>query len=163
MITRYELKTDSPENKARLEAALKSSGATILSSNVVSMTRPRFTRLDTTSTYAEGIEQLQEAADLTANLDPLHLFQRQDGSPIYRPLTVAENIAALVESFNTDSSRSMEERLALIEHFTDSCTGITYKAGSPRIKIQQISGRLININPGFKAHFLPIIYDARNG
>ena len=126
-------------------------------------TRHRVTRLDTANTYAEGIEQLQEVAALTDNLDPLHLFQRQDGSQIYRPLTFAENITVLVESFNTDSSRPMEERLALIEHFTTSSTGITYESNSPRVKIQPISDRLINIAPDFNAPFLPIVYDEAKG
>ena len=149
------------EDKAKLEALLTSSGAKILSSTVLSKTRPRFTRLDTTSTYAEGIEQLQKEAALTENLDPLHLFQRQGSSPFYRPPSFKENLLARIEDYNTlknpnGSTRTKEERLRLFNQGIDSCTSITSEAGSLRIKIDPISLELITIAEGFKKAFLPV-------
>jgi len=165
MIVNYKLRV---EDKDKLEAFLKGSGATILATEVLSIKRPRFTQLDITSTYAEGIEQLKIAADKTDNLDPLHNFTKQDGHQIYRSLTFMENLLARVEDYNTlqnpdGSTRTKEERLRLFNRFLNSCTGITYKKESTRFKINPLEQRLIEIPEGFKEPFLQANYEAAAG
>ena len=162
MIRRYDLKI--PVSAIdKLEAFLKGLGAQILSTEVLSKIRPRFTQLDLTSTYAEGIKQLQIGADMTRNLDPLHKTTKQDGSQIYRPLTFHETIASMVEDYNTlqnpdGTDRTKEERLRLLNHCQDSCTSVTSKARSTRFKINQLEQRLIEIPEVFNESFLEANY-----
>jgi len=165
MVVIYMIKVN---NREKFEIYLKESGATILSTEVLSIKRPRFTQLDTTPTYAEGIQQLQTEAGITDNLDYLHNFTKQDGSQIYRPLTFMENLRARVEDYNTlqnpdGTTRTKEERLRLFNRFLSSCTGITYKKESARFKINPLEQRLIEIPEGFKEPFLRANYEAAAG
>ena len=168
MIVTFKIRTKDEDSEARIKAFLKGSDAEILSTEVLSITRPRFTQLDITPTYAEGIKQLQIGADMTRNLDPLHNFTKQDGSPIYRPLTFMENLQARVECYNTlknpdDTTRTKEERLRLFNHRQNSCTGITYKKESTKFKINPLEQGLIEIPKGFNEPFLQVDYEAAAG
>ncbi len=121
--------------------------------------------MERTSTYALGVEALRQS--YARDECPAHpMYTKGDGNTIVRPLRFQENIRARVEDYETThnldgSVRSMEERLKLLtERWLDSCTGITYKAGTSKFKIIPVSSSLIEIDSSFNSAFMPVNYDS---
>lgn len=78
-----------------------------------------------------------------------------------RPLTVEENIDAMVNDFETledsdGNKRSVEDRLKLFRYPLDSCSGIAFKRDSTKFKIVQRPRELVFIDVNFKDAFFEL-------
>lgn len=100
--------------------------------------------------YAKGLHALQEACKKEPNsFHPTYV--REDGSRIFRPLDLRENLAARLQ----DES--------LFHEWLWTCTGIAYKGGTTRVKIIPKCKELMEICQGFNRPYLKIDYDKVQG
>ncbi len=126
-----------------------------------------YTLMPETETYAWAVEALRESyKNGECTLQPL--YTKPDGSCIARPLTIRENLQALVENYNTlknadGNVRNGYERMHLFGRSLDSCTGITFKACTSKFKIVPKCGELITIDKDFKGSFLQVDYNFIDG
>ncbi len=120
------------------------------------------------STYGQSLQLLQkECINDPTNLQPL--FQKDDGSKIYRPLSFREHFLAAVENFNREYDQSgikrkLEERVLFFsDRLFNTCTGVAYKAATSKLKIIPQSSSLIELNPYFEGSFMSIDYNLIDG
>ncbi|MEK6922017.1 MAG: DnaJ domain-containing protein [Nanoarchaeota archaeon] len=118
--------------------------------------------LQWSSTYARGVHALREACVAENNLQ--HPKYTSDGTVIYRPLTLRENLIGRLTEFHTlenpdGTPRSLEDRLALSSIWNDSCTGVLRKAQSTKFKIIPLFEPLITIDKECKEWYFPVSYD----
>ena len=117
-----------------------------------------------TSTYALGVDTLREACkNDPASAHPQ--FTLPDGSIVYRPLTLRENLEARVKEYETlqhsdGRAKTDKERLALFSRWLDSCTGMAYKAKTTKFKVIPACSPLITIDKANKDAFLAVPYAA---
>lgn len=97
-------------------------------------------------TYAEAVHKLQKYAT-----DNQPQFTLKDGSKIYRPLTLKENMIA-----------SLEHNI-LFSHIYHTCTGIVFRRRSNLYKINPEVKELINIPKGFSKEYMDIDYENFDG
>lgn len=114
------------------------------------------------NTYALGMHALQKACEAEKNPHQPQIAL-SDGRKVYRSNTFLENILARLEDYNTltnasGSQRTMEERLRYFNTWLDSCCGIAYKVGSPKLKLKYVCPKLVGISKDFSKGFLPIYY-----
>src|SRR3989344_2786195 len=124
----------------------------------------RYILMPRADTYAQGLHALRNACQADAN--SVHpTFTLDDGSNIYRPLTLKEDITARVTDYNTlhnhdGSERTPQERLRLFtERWLDSCTGVAYKKGTGKCKVVLQSKELITLPEDFNSDYFPINYN----
>ncbi|MBI4980107.1 hypothetical protein HZC30_00950 [Candidatus Woesearchaeota archaeon] len=123
--------------------------------------RKSYIQMPQTNTYALGMHALQKACEAEKN--PHQPQIALYGRKVYRSNTFLENILARLEDFNTftnpdGSSRSMDERLRYFNTWLDSCCGVAYKAGLPKLKLKHVCPQLVGISKYFSKGFLPIDY-----
>lgn len=92
----------------------------------------------TANSYAEGIAKLKEQGK--------------------KPFTFVDNVGARIDDY-----KYYGKDAELFWVYSDSVTGIAYKANSTKFKIVLRSDKLENIKPDVNQDFIPIDYDAEQG
>ena len=118
------------------------------------------------NTYANAVHELRDS--LRSNPSQAHPIFISSNGAIFRPLTYKENIEARINDFETkknpdDTLRTADELQKLFKVYLDSCTGIAYKAGTTKFKINPICSELITIDKAFNETFKPIDYNSFQG
>ena len=119
-------------------------------------------------TYAEEARRVR---NIEMPYQPVALIiDKQTGKqkPVKRMFTFEENMQARVQDFNTrvddqGNPRTMKQRLALFAEWLSSLTGVIYKGGSTKAKIDQMSKTLLGIPEDFNKPFIEIPYESADG
>jgi hypothetical protein len=121
---------------------------------------------DAFETYALGVESIRTiSSDSNYNQK---VFEKPDGSQIYRPLTMLESLEVMVNDYNilkdaNGQDRTPEDRKRLLSNYKDTSTGIAYKAESTQITIIPECKELILIPTDYKKLFLENPYRTLTG
>ncbi len=91
-----------------------------------------------------------------------------NGVEYIRPLSVKEILQARLECFNTEKDdggkkRTLDERLALFDQWFATSTGIVYRAGTDKFKIDSVSKEIVSLDQAFNERFLAVDYNQISG